>query len=151
MLACKLRLADKVPLMSPIRLAYSARSLNNFWDSLKSCSFSERISFSTSIIIVSDSLCSFEAWALLSSRVICNFCSLLKRSLVPANLFLAASRRYIFSSRILLMLATLLRLLFNSVAKADSWLRRITTSPSRLFFSSLDLAIASRILAKWRS
>jgi hypothetical protein len=39
---------------------------------------------------------------------------------VAANFFLAASKRYIFSASIVLEEATLVRLLFNSVAKADS-------------------------------
>ena len=43
------------------------------------------------------------------------------------------------------MLATLIRLFDNSVAKADNWLRRIATSPSRLFLSSSNFARLSLI------
>ena len=61
MLACKFLLADKVPEISPIKLAWSALSLNSFCDSLNSYSFSDLISFSTSSFICSDSLYSFSA------------------------------------------------------------------------------------------
>lgn len=48
--------ADKVPEISPIRLAYSALSLKSFWDSLNNVSFYSLISFSTSFNMLCDSL-----------------------------------------------------------------------------------------------
>jgi hypothetical protein len=56
--------------------------------------------------------------------------------LVAANFFFAASSRYIFSARIVLIEETCVRLLLSSVAKAESWLRKIATSPARDSFSS---------------
>ena len=120
MLACKLREADKVPEMSPIKLACSALRRNKVYDSLKRISFLLRISFSTSVIMLSDSLYSPSAplladssfsWADYSEDNLC---------FVAWYFFFAASRRSIFSSRILLMFATAPRLFYSSVAKAES-------------------------------
>lgn len=151
MLACKFLLAERVPEMSPMRLACSALSLNSFWDSLKSCSFSCLISFSTSSFICSDSLYSFSAsWFTCSSCSQAVF-SLPSLSLVAANFFLAASRRCIFSAKIMLIEATLVRLLLSSVAKAESQFLRIATSPSNDFLSSIARVSFSLSLASSRS
>jgi len=151
MLACKFLEADKVPEMLPIKSAYSALNLNNFWDSLKSSSFSFLISFSTSSCIDSDSLNSDSAILLTSSN--CNWVlnSLVKRSLVAANFFFAASNLYIFSARTVLILATCERLLLSSVANAESWFFKIATSPSIDFFSSSWMESSSRIFANFLS
>ena len=110
-------------------------------------SFCSLISFSTSESMFSDSLKSPSAFLLALSKLSWASCSLPRRSLVAWYFYFEASNRYIFSSRILLMLATWLRLFASSVAKAESWFLKIATSPCRLSFSSSIRARFSLILA----
>ena len=137
--------------MSPMRLACSALSLKSFWDSLKRVSFWSLISLSTSSSILLDSLYSFSEALLARSRLSQAFFSVVRRSLVAWYFFLAASSLCIFSPSTWFMLATLIRLFESSVAKAESQLRRMATSPSKLFLSSSNLARDSRILVSYLS
>ena len=147
-LAYKFLEADKVPEISPIKLACSALNLKSFWDSLKRVSFYSLISFSTSSIMFSDSLNSLTDILFPFSRSSWTFISLSSLFLVAIYFFLDASNLYIRSSRTLLMLETSILLFDSSVAKADSWFLRMATSPSRFFLSRSDLANASLILVR---